>query len=721
MKRSYFNYETGVAGNLATMEKMVLKTNDEKIAAILNNSGLTFVFDINDMHRELATELFVQNYVEVDSDELDNPFRSKLDKGSFVVVGGSDILCVRIKTFKNKAITLYDLKAKLGAKATVKNICSKFDTTDELIGMAQAIERIEDLGHTGITAPANAFNDFKFEQYSERTSDGSRRFCEKEFRKDFPLLSSEVHDFVMKSFQGGLCLVNENYKGRFEIVGNAYDVNSMYPSVMMNEKFPTGKAVPFTGKYESHKKDFLGFEIEGLYFQKVRISSISLKEGHYACIKSQADIWEYDEEYITNQTNVELILNSVDLEILEENYDVDGITYLGGYSFDATHGEDLFGKFINKWMKIKVECEKAGDEFGRFYAKLMLNSCYGKFATRTDKKVYHYVRTPNGITRTAAFGKKQGSAVYAPVGAYITSYARKKLLQAINNNKESYLYGDTDSIYVKGEAKGIEIDANKLGAWKKEFSFKNMAIVGKKMYCVEKLDGKVKTVLAGVPDEEKDALIRTYCDFTAENIRSLYKIVKRIIDASNKNELEEMIEEIDEFELRGDVVMNLVYTYNKETFSFVEMMRWRMSQYSALEALQGEGKVETVEDIMEEALAVVVEEEPEVITEETIDRSNDEPFDFEKAGITEDNPAINLTEKRKSFLAYMAEVIPYINSLEEQLGYEDIDKTTFDWDGIIYRPIGRDIKDIINEHLDEYQRIIEEMNCYIDNLSQHCI
>ena len=120
-------------------------------------------------------------------------------------------------------------------------------------------------------------------------------------------------------------------------------------------------------------------------------------------------------------------------------------------------------------------------------AKLMLNNLYGKFSTNphTGEKVPHMIEdrviweTTNGDDR---------EAVYIPVGAYCTAYARNVTLTAAQKNFGRFAYADTDSIHVIGEkpVDTIDVDPYRLGAWKHEGVFTQAKYLHAKLY-VEKI------------------------------------------------------------------------------------------------------------------------------------------------------------------------------------------------------------------------------------------
>ena len=95
------------------------------------------------------------------------------------------------------------------------------------------------------------------------------------------------------------------------------------------------------------------------------------------------------------------------------------------------------------------------------------------------------------------------------VGATITAYSRMYLIEnIIRLGPKNFIYCDTDSIFVKTnsleeiKAKGLDIDDDRLGAWKMEFIFQKGKILGSKRYVFDGVDDKgvkkVKTAIAGV-------------------------------------------------------------------------------------------------------------------------------------------------------------------------------------------------------------------------------
>lgn len=63
-----------------------------------------------------------------------------------------------------------------------------------------------------------------------------------------------------------------------------------------------------------------------------------------------------------------------------DHYEVEDLTYIAGWKFRSRKG--LFDEYIDKWIEVKNNATISGNIGQRTMAKLMLNSLYGKFATK---------------------------------------------------------------------------------------------------------------------------------------------------------------------------------------------------------------------------------------------------------------------------------------------------------------------------------------------------
>ena len=180
-------------------------------------------------------------------------------------------------------------------------------------------------------------------------------------------------------------------------------------------------------------------------------------------------------------------------------YDIDVLMYAGGYKFAARKG--LFDEYIDYWGHVK-ETSTGGL---RQLAKLMLNNLYGKFATNPDVtgKVPVY-DAEDGFVRYVLGEEEMRDPVYIPVGVFCTAYARRELLFAILDNRERFVYCDTDSLHLLGteQPANIPIHDKELCHWKVEGTFTRAKHLRAKAY-VWDLNGKFSVTCAGMPDDVK--------------------------------------------------------------------------------------------------------------------------------------------------------------------------------------------------------------------------
>ena len=154
-----------------------------------------------------------------------------------------------------------------------------------------------------------------------------------------------------------------------------------------------------------------------------------------------------------------------------------------------------FTPYVERFYKLKAEAEAKKDKVLREFAKLFLNSLYGKHAANPAKYREHiideYGEMPrDGYLPDALLG--DGLQIYSrplpeekqtyynvATAASITGYVRAHLWRSLLKVSAPY-YCDTDSIICED---GAALDLSpQLGAWKNEGTAVKLAIAGKKLY-----------------------------------------------------------------------------------------------------------------------------------------------------------------------------------------------------------------------------------------------
>lgn len=340
----------------------------------------------------------------------------------------------------------------------------------------------------------------------------------KNFKRWFPPPSYDAD--IRQAYRGGFTCVNRDYENKTVGNGVVLDINSMYPYVMRKNYLPYGTPIFYWGEYQQD-------EMYPLYIQMLQCS-FELKPGKIPIIQSRTNQFYRGSEYLTSSEDEEIVicLNSVDLELFFEHYDVYNPVFLSGWKFKATKG--LFDEFIDKWSTIKIESRK-NENWGMYtIAKLMLNSLYGKFGVSlTFKSRIPYLNEKTNKVEYYDSDPKAKDPVYLPVASFVTSYARQEIITAsqkimdnYNNgiSKAQWIYSDTDSCHVilNGEDEetfirnsGLDIDDSRLGAYKFEGRFTKAKYIRQKCYIQNFTDDvnsedpeyKMKVVVAGMPHE----------------------------------------------------------------------------------------------------------------------------------------------------------------------------------------------------------------------------
>lgn len=287
----------------------------------------------------------------------------------------------------------------------------------------------------------------------------------------------------VEAFQTGIV------KGDWKV----YDVNSMYPHVMANMLHPTGKKYR-TGynRIIDRKGRIAGFADAPFYFARIRCKQL----GAFPVRSKNAPLnFEIPSgEFCVTSHELKAAIETGrawDIEVLEVAVPEETIS---------------FGDYVARFMEEKISSKARGDKAGEIFAKLLLNSAYGKFAQNPAHYFDYWIGEPEGdnwevysadINSIDIWRKPSEREAFYDVAtaASITGAARSVLMIALSNAINP-IYCDTDSIICEGL--NAELDNSRLGAWKLEAEGDTIAVAGKKMYALRAGNDYVKTASKGV-------------------------------------------------------------------------------------------------------------------------------------------------------------------------------------------------------------------------------
>ena len=276
------------------------------------------------------------------------------------------------------------------------------------------------------------------------------KFC----KLDFFQCDDDFDNYFRTNFyKGGRVEVYKGYGKNLYY----YDINSLYPFVMLNE-MPSGMPVR-TKKFIRDKIGFYKIELnEDTHFD---ISVLTVKKF-------------FNNYYVNGMKGDKFYLHSCELEYLKEKKI--SFKIIDGYYFEQS--EDLFTDFVNYFYNEK---KNAKNSFDRYFAKLILNSLYGKFGQKIkgEKLVvndgryndYKIFDAYNDLILVDKNFNVKFKCVY--VASYITALARTYHLRLMDKvGFENIFYCDTDSIICSKKLKtSDEIGELKLEAEIKEGIF----------------------------------------------------------------------------------------------------------------------------------------------------------------------------------------------------------------------------------------------------------
>lgn len=325
---------------------------------------------------------------------------------------------------------------------------------------------------------------------SDALADFKSIITSKKFDSYFPKPAYDKD--IRRSYKGGFSYVKEDIAGKTIYDGIVLDVNSLYPSRMYYCELPYGEGKYFEGEYI---KD----EVYNLYIQSITCI-FEIKENYLPTIQIKNSRSFANNEYLKNSNGQEVLLTltSIDLKLFFEHYNVYNLEFHGGWKFKSS--TEIFKPFIDKWMAIKIEASRTGNLGLRTLAKLMLNNLYGKFALnpKVTSKI-PYLDSEKDIVRYHLADPTDREPIYIPVATFITAHARYYTISSAQKVYDRFCYADTDSLHLIGtDLPNLDIDDDKLGAWKLEKTFTRAKFVRQKTY-IEEVNGKLEITCAGMP------------------------------------------------------------------------------------------------------------------------------------------------------------------------------------------------------------------------------
>lgn len=343
-----------------------------------------------------------------------------------------------------------------------------------------------------------------------------------------------TYELASKFYFGGFTQFNEKYQNKIVNCPNgvSFDINSSYPYSMV-------QALPISKLY-SAKKAPIPKNKKVLEYYHLHIGRAIAKQDNLPClinwhkINKEFGISFSKQRYVWELANFDCYYLKEEWELLQHFYKFEDIRIKNHYWAIADYP---LKEFVNDLYIYKITHKKEGKKAAEHTYKILLNSAYGKHATREkfgdfficqNKEEYDQLMEKDTLTfRDKEYQilkshftfnipnvwaipvlKIDDPRLYSNklIAATITAYSRMALLKmALKMGLKNFLYCDTDSLFFRNLPSNwkelIEMDDYKLGAWKLEHRFKFMFIQGAKAYVVandSKLENPIKSAYSGI-------------------------------------------------------------------------------------------------------------------------------------------------------------------------------------------------------------------------------
>lgn len=358
----------------------------------------------------------------------------------------------------------------------------------------------------------------------------------KKFLEDYPDLYcyGKINSIIKNSYRGGWTQVNKYYKGVHlkNICGTSIDINSSYPAVIRNKPLPYGEPILYEGYHKCSENELSILVIEfDSFYNKHENNFI----GEIQCGSINKDVFNcLGTEYIhtniidgvvkgTNAKGIEkryrLYIWEFELENILENTVFENYKVFETLTFKSNVGH--FGEVVDYYTELKISSKKEGNVALTNYAKLVLNSFYGKLAsnpTRVERKIELDNGMVKNVNTDVVYESEQ--KFYPAFSSCVTAWARVNLrtqLYKLSIDKEgnyhnNVIYFDTDSLYttlpveIVKERIGDVLDPYILGMWDIEKEYCEFKAIGSKKYIVKTHNGDVICRCAGLPQEVRNEI-----------------------------------------------------------------------------------------------------------------------------------------------------------------------------------------------------------------------
>jgi len=353
--------------------------------------------------------------------------------------------------------------------------------------------------HEVLTKFNNLINDNNGKLGLTIASTSMRTFQKGYLKRDLFMSDRDLNDEMKIAYYGGRTEIFRLYlpEGKYR----CYDINSLYPYVMFNNRFPVGKPKTIKNPDKNTIKEHIGI---------TKCKVICPKDIYIPVLPYKKDMGGHNK----------LIFPTGKFSGYWDNHQLRKAMELGykiipqkSFVFESSY---LFKDYVNNFYELKRKSKSGTPSY--ILAKLMLNSLYGKFAQSQDSEMLMKFTNPKQMKDyeitdvvdedTGLFKVKtesKGNFFIPQISIHVTALAQLRLyhfIEQLINKGKMVSYCDTDSLFTDGYLH----TSDKLGDMKKEYSFRKGYFLLPKTYCIITPNGDVKVKAKGFTSRFQDRL-----------------------------------------------------------------------------------------------------------------------------------------------------------------------------------------------------------------------
>lgn len=297
---------------------------------------------------------------------------------------------------------------------------------------------------------------------------------------------THVYNLLVRAFTGGYTHSNWIYTG--EVLENitSFDFTSSYPYVMLTHKYPMSE---FKKVKINKIENIIRLSSTFAYLIHIKFKNISCNYfNNFISLSKCINVKKgrYDNGRIIKADEVEIVITDVDLGFLIKAYNFESYEIVECYQAIYKYLPIEYINFILDKYVIKTEYKGIPEKQIEYMKeKNKFNSLYGMSVTNTirddveydrEKDWYIHKLTNEEIESRLDEEKKRGFLSFA-FGVWVTSYARRNLLENVIKLDKYVVYCDTDSMkLLEGFDKNVILEYNKFVENKIKFVSEKLGI-----------------------------------------------------------------------------------------------------------------------------------------------------------------------------------------------------------------------------------------------------